>query len=266
MISDIRADTFFTLITGASMGIGEAFAREFGARGHNLVLVARSAEKLTTLADELLKERGIRVEVCIADLSHVNAPASVYQFCSERHIRVNYLVNCAGLSCAGYFDDILQEKLEEIMMVNMMALARLTRLFVSDMVARRQGTIINVASLGGLQGVPGLALYSASKAFVVTLTEALYRELKNKGISIVVVCPGFIDTGFFEHAGHNAAKIRLPLSRADVVVQAAITGLLKKKIRVFPTPLDFILVFLQRLLSRKIVVRLAGFFAAVNED
>jgi short-subunit dehydrogenase len=257
---------FFTLITGASMGIGEAFAREFGARGHNLVLVARSAEKLHALAEELRKERGVRIEVCVEDLSHVDAPASVYEFCSQLDIKVDFLVNCAGLSRAGYFDDILQGKLEEIMMVNMMAMAKLTRLFVSDMVARRQGNIINVASLGGLQGVPGLGLYSASKAFVITLTEVLYIELQNKGIHVVVVCPGFIDTGFFEHSGHNAAKIRLPLSRTDVVVKAAITGLVKKKIRVFPTLLDVILVVSQRLVSRKIVVRLAGFFAGVNDD
>ncbi len=264
--SDTGGGVFFSLITGASMGIGEAFARELGARGHNLVLVARSGEKLHTFAEALRKERGIRVEVCVVDLSYVDAAVFVYEFCTQLDIEVDFLVNCAGLSRAGYFDDILLEKLEEIMMVNMMAMAKLIRLFASDMVVRRQGNIINVASLGGLQGVPGLALYSASKAFVITLTEALYRELKNKGINVVVVCPGFVDTGFFEHAGHNAAKIRLPLSGTDMVVKAAIKGLVKKKIRVFPTMLDVILAFSQRLVSRKTVVRLAGFFAAVNDD
>jgi len=257
---------FFTLITGASMGIGEAFARELGARGHNLVLVARSGEKLHTLAEELRKERGIRVEVCVEDLSYVDGAVAVYEFCRQLHIKIDFLVNCAGLSRAGYFDDILLAKMDEIMMVNMMAMAKLTRLFVSDMVVRREGNIINVASLGGLQGVPGLALYSASKAFVITLTEALYRELKNKGINVVVVCPGFIDTGFFEHAGHDAAKIRLPLSGTDVVVRAAIKGLAKNKVRVFPTLLDLILVFSQRLVPRKTVVSLAGFFSAVTDD
>jgi len=257
---------FFTLITGASMGIGEAFARELAARGHNLVLVARSGEKLHTLAEALRKERGIMVEVCVVDLSFVDAAIAVYEFCSQLDIKVDFLVNCAGLSRAGFFCDILPGKLDEIMMVNMMAMAKLTRLFVSDMVARRQGNIINVASLGGLQGVPGLALYSASKAFVITLTEALYIELKNKGVNVVVVCPGFIATGFFEHAGHNPAKIRLPLSGTDMVVKTAIKGLAKKKIRVFPTLLDVILVFSLRMVSREIAVRLAGFFAAANDD
>ncbi len=259
-------DIFFTLITGASMGIGEAFAREFAARGHNLVLVARSREKLQILADQLCRERGIRVEVCVEDLSHVDAAVSVYEFCSQLHIKIDFLVNCAGLSQAGYFDDIPMGKLDDIMMVNVMAVAKLTRLFLPGMVARRQGNIINIASLGGLQGVPGLGLYSASKAFVITLSESLYMELKNKGIHVLVVCPGFITTGFFDHAGHNVTKIRLPLSGVDVVVQAVMRGLSNNRIRIYPTLLDAILVFLQRFASRKTAVRLAGYFAAVNDD
>jgi len=256
---------FFTLITGASMGIGEAFAREFAKRGHNLVLVARSADKLYALAEELRRECGVKVEVCVADLSHVAAPDFVYDFCRSRQITVDFLVNCAGLSRAGSFDTIPLEKLEEIMMVNMMAMARLTRLFVADMVSRKKGTLINVASLGGLQGVPGLALYSATKAFVITLSESLSCELHHKGIKVLAVCPGFIATAFFEHSGHNVGKIRLPLSRTDVVVQATFKGLMKNQIRVFPTLLDVVLVFSQRLVSRKTVVRLAGFFAAVEK-
>lgn len=259
-------DIFFTLITGASMGIGEAFAREFAARGHNLVLVARSEAKLYALAEELRRERGIRVEVCVEDLSHVDAPVSVYEFCCQHHIKIDFLVNCAGLSQAGYFDDIPMGKLDDIMMVNMMAMATLTRLFLPGMVSRRQGNIINIASLGGLQGVPGLGLYSASKAFVITLSESLFMELQDKGVHVIVVCPGFIATGFFDHAGHNVKKIRLPLSGVDVVVHAAMRGLKNNRMRIFPTLLDAILVFSQRLASRKTVVRLASYFAAVNDE
>ena len=151
------------------------------------------------------------------------------------------------------------------MMVNMMAMARLTRLFLPDMVARRGGSIINVASLGALQGVSGLGLYSATKAFVVTLSEALYGELKGKGIKVIAVCPGFINTGFFERAGHNRANLRLPMSETGVVVKAAIKGLKKNSVRVFPTLIDRVLVFSQRLVSRKIVIWLAGFIAAVKD-
>jgi short-subunit dehydrogenase len=256
----------FTLITGASMGIGEAFAREFARRGHNLLLVARSSERLQVLAEELRQESGVQVTVCVEDLSDAESPARIYAFCRTEHADVDFLVNCAGLSRAGDFDDIPLAKLEEVMMVNMMAMARITRLFLPDMVTRRKGNIINVASLGALQGVPGLGLYSATKAFVMTLSEALYEELKGKGVKVVAVCPGFINTGFFERAGHNAAKLRLPISETGVVITSAIKGLKKNRVRVFPTLIDNVLVFSQRLVSRKIVIRLAGFIAAVKDN
>ncbi|MBZ4220284.1 MAG: SDR family oxidoreductase [Chlorobium sp.] len=256
----------FTLITGASMGIGEAFAREFARRGHNLVLVARSGDRLQVLAEELRQESGVEVKVCVEDLSHAESPGRVYEFCRRHSAEVDFLVNCAGLSRAGDFDDIPLGKLEEIIMVNMAAMARITRLFLPDMVARREGSIINVASLGALQGVPGLGLYSATKAFVLTLSEALYEELKGKGVKVVAVCPGFINTGFFERAGHNAANLRLPISETGVVIKAAMKGLRNNKVRAFPTLIDAALVFSQRLASRKIVIRLAGFIAAVREN
>ncbi len=256
----------FTLITGASMGIGAAFAREFAGRGHHLVLVARSGDKLEDLAQELRQKGGIEVAICVEDLSDAESPARVYEFCRRLHGKVDFLVNCAGLSHAGDFDEIPLSRLEEIMMVNMMAMARLTRLILPDMVERKKGTIINIASIGGLQGVPGLGLYSATKSFVMTLSEALYVELKGKGVKVFAVCPGFVDTGFFARAGHNKANLRLPMSGVDVVVKAALKGLKKNSIRVFPTLIDKVLAFSQRAVSRKTVVRFAGYFAAVKDD
>ena len=200
------------------------------------------------------------------DLSDAESPARVYEFCHRQGVLVDILVNCAGLSYAGDFNDLPPGKLQEIMMVNMMAMVRLTRLFLSQMVERKKGIIINVASLGGLQGVPGLALYSATKSFVLTLTEALYMELKGKGIKVFAVCPGFVDTGFFGRAGHNTANIRLPISGIDVVVKAVRKGLKRNHIRVFPTLIDMVLAFSQRAVSRKTTIRLAGFFAAVKDD
>jgi len=254
------------LITGASMGIGAAFAREYARQGHNLVLVARSDALLQTLAEELRRESGVDVTVCVEDLSDAEGPARIYACCRRQHIGVDLLVNCAGLSYAGDFQEIPFGKLEEMMMVNMMAMARLTRLFLPDMVTRRVGSIINVASLGALQGVPGLGLYSATKAFVLTLSEALNGELKGTGVKVVAVCPGFINTDFFEHAGHNRANLRLPVYGTGVVVKAAIKGLKKNRVRVFPTLIDTVLVFSQRAVSRKIVIRIAGFIAAVKDS
>ncbi len=247
------------------MGIGEAFVHEFAVQGHNLVLVARSVDKLQLLAEELRRERGIQVEVCVMDLNENGAAESVYAFCCKRNIHIDVLVNCAGVSWAGSFVDIGLQKIEELVMVNMMTTAKLVRLFVADMVVRKKGTLLNIASLGGLQGVPGLGLYSATKAFMITLTEALAIELQGTGVRAFVVCPGFIATTIFEHSGHNIKSIRLPLSTTEVFIKETIKALRKKQVRVFPTLLDRCLVISHRFFSRKMVVRLAGFFAGAEK-
>ena len=254
----------YVLITGASMGIGEAFGREFARLGRNLVLVARSVALLQALGEELRQKHGVEVHVCVEDLSEADSADRIYEFCASKQLDVGLLVNCAGLSCAGDFDAIALQRLNEIVMVNMVALARLSRLFIADMVQRKSGGVINVASLGGIQAVPGLGLYSATKSFVITFSEALHHELKEKGISVVALCPGFIDTGFFSHSGHNVARVRLPVYGTDVVIRAALRGLRKNRMRVFPTLLDKILVFSQRMVTRQTSIRLAGFFAAVK--
>jgi uncharacterized protein len=253
----------FTLITGASMGIGEIFAREFASRGHNLVLVARSKEKLHELAAVLSAKHRVDVRVCAADLNEPGSTGRIYAYCDENRLDIDLLVNCAGLSWAGEFRDVPLEKSDEIMTVNMIAAARLCRLFLPGMLAARRGGIINVASLGGLQGVPGLALYSATKSFLITLSEALHLEAGKSGVKITAVCPGFIDTGFLERTGHDASGIRLPIYGADKVVRAAIRGLEKNRMRVFPTVLDSLLSFSQRFATRKFSARLSGLFAGI---
>ncbi|EAT58069.1 SDR family NAD(P)-dependent oxidoreductase [Chlorobium ferrooxidans] len=256
----------YVLITGASMGIGALFAREFAKRGRHLVLVARSAEAMHMLAEELRRSCGVRVEVFPADLRNPGSPERILEFCRLRHTEVDLLINCAGLSRAGDFDDIPPGRIDEIVMVNMMAPAKLIRLFLPDMIAGKKGGIINVASLGGFQGVPGLGLYSATKSFLITLTEALHAELKKSGISVTSVCPGFTDTAIFEHSGHNRTQIRMPVCKPEVVVEAAIKGLMKNRMLVYPTLLDRVLVYSQRVASRGIAIGLAGFFAGIRSD
>ncbi|NTU96209.1 MAG: SDR family oxidoreductase [Chlorobiaceae bacterium] len=253
----------YTLITGASMGIGETFALEFARRGHNLVLVARSEEKMQLLASELRAKHGTDVRVFRADLNDADAPSRIFIYCRDQRLDIDLLVNCAGLSRAGEFRQLPPDKLDEIMTVNMMAAARLCRLFLPAMILARSGGIINVASLGGLQGVPGLALYSATKSFLITLSEALHIEAGKSRVKVLAVCPGFIDTGFLDRTGHDASGIRLPIYGADKVVQAAIRGFENKRIRVFPTLLDAVLSFSQRFASRKFAVRLSGYFAGI---
>jgi short-subunit dehydrogenase len=262
------ADSFkrYILITGASMGIGEAFAREFAKRGRNLVLVARSTAKMELLAEEFQREYAIKVAVCAADLGERDSPHHIFEFCRCRSLDVDLLVNCAGVSRAGDFEHISVDKLEEIVMVNVMSLTKLTRLFLPGMTAMKNGGIINVSSLAGFQGVPGLGLYSATKSFIIKFTESLHAELKESGISVIVVCPGFTDTAIYEHSGHNTSNIRLPISGTKAVVDEAIKGLIKNKIQVAPTMLDRILVFSQRMVSREISTNLAGYFAGARGD
>ncbi|TLU82137.1 MAG: SDR family oxidoreductase [Chlorobium sp.] len=251
------------LITGASMGIGEAFAREYARRGNHLVLVARSRDRLLALGRELGSRYSIAANVFAEDLSDAGATERIYEYCRSNGIVIDILVNCAGLSRAGEFTQMPLEKFDEIVSVNMLASARLARLFLPDMIAAGSGGIINVASLGGLQGVPGLGLYSATKSFMITLSEAMHMEVKNRGVSVVAVCPGFIDTGFLERTGHDASVIRLPLYSAEKVVRAAIKGFEKNRLRIFPTPLDAVLSFSQRFVSREVTIWLSGFFAGI---
>jgi uncharacterized protein len=245
------------------MGIGEAFALEFARKGRNLLLVARSEDALQALAARCNESYGVDARVFAADLNDSAAPSRIYDYCADNLMDIELLVNCAGLSRAGEFRVMPMEKLVEIMTVNMTAAALLSRLFLPGMLSARRGGVINVASLGGLQGVPGLALYSATKSFLITLSEALNIEARKNGVRVVAVCPGFIDTGFLERTGHDASGIRLPIYGADKVVRAAIRGLEKNSVRVFPTMLDWLLVFTQRFASRKTAARLSGFFAGI---
>ncbi|MBM3422390.1 MAG: SDR family NAD(P)-dependent oxidoreductase [Chlorobi bacterium] len=253
-----------TLVTGASMGIGRALAEAFARKGHHLLLVARSGDLLEALAEELREGYGGRVFCCASDLAEHNGPERVFRFAAQHDLAVRILVNCAGISRAGVFSDLPFHDLDTIVSVNVIASAKLIRLFLPEMLAERKGTVINMASLGGAQGVPGLALYSATKSFMITLTEALHAELDGTGINVIAVCPGFVDTGFLEKAQHGRHGIKLPVYAVSLVVRAVLRSLEKPRMLVYPTLLDFFLVFLQRFASRKTAVRISGFFAAAK--
>jgi hypothetical protein len=257
---------YYTLITGASTGIGKALAADMAASGDNLVLVARSRERLEELAGELKRVHGVDVLVCSQDLGHRDGPSSVFGFCAGEGLAVDKLVNCAGFSVAGNFARMSEEELLQMAMLNMVAVAGLTRLFLPAMIERHRGTVVNIASLAGFQGVPGMAYYSATKAFVVRLTEALTGELRGSGVRIFAVCPGFIDNDqFYSRAGHDRSRIITPISSLDVVVSAVRRGLSGGSIHVLPTLFDRIMLFSQRLLPRTPVIWVAGLFAGAKE-
>jgi short-subunit dehydrogenase len=257
--------SFHTLITGASTGIGKHLAEYFAGTGDNLVLVARSKEKLDVLAEELHRSCGVDVHVCCQDLSESGAASRVFEFCEKRGLCIDKLVNCAGFSIAGDFRHMSEEEFVQMAMVNTVALTTLIRLFLSGMLVRRRGAVVNIASLAGFQGVPGMAGYSATKAFVLNLTEALYIELQGTGIRIFAVCPGFIDNDqFYIRAGHDRRRISVPVSGTGVVLRAVRKGLEGSQMLVLPTLFDHLLVFTQRFLPGKIAGILAGLFAGAR--
>lgn len=212
------------LITGASSGIGAAFAKSLASAGTHLILVARSEEKLYTLASQLAAQYAIRAEVIVADLSRVGAARTVFEETQQRGLVVDILINNAGFGTRGPFETIDAEREQQEIRLNIGAVVDLTHHFVPMMVERRQGVIINVASLAAFQPAPYMAVYGASKAFILSYTEALWGEYHTKGVRVLAVCPGSTATEFFHVMGAQDAtfgKVETP----EQVVQVALRAL-----------------------------------------
>lgn len=195
-----------TLITGASTGIGAEFARQFAARGEDLVLVARSADKLESLAAQLRAAHAVKVTVIAMDLSEPDAARELWEHTNRLGLDVTVLVNNAG---AGTHDDVAEadpQRLEREVALNCRTLVGTTARYLPQMRARSAGTIINLASTAAFLALPKMAVYGASKAFVLSFTEALWREERKHGIRVLAVCPGMTDTPFFESAGGAAVE------------------------------------------------------------
>lgn len=193
-------NTRWTVVTGASSGIGAEIARNFSAIGHNLILVARRRAKLQALADELSqRDRGM-VEVIEADLTKAKAPKALFDAIEEKGIAVHTLVNNAGFGLRGDFVELSIDEQLEMMNINMVALTKLSHLFLPGMMERGQGGIINVSSTAAFQAGPHMAVYYASKAFVLSFSEALHEEVKDHGLTVTALCPGPTDSEFRDRA------------------------------------------------------------------
>jgi uncharacterized protein len=219
------------LITGASGGIGYEFAKLFAADGYNLVLVARSAEKLAQLGDELQRLHGISVKVVPLDLVTSPAPQFLFDQLQREGIAIDVLVNNAGY---GKFGEFAQTPLEDSLgqiQLNIVALTALTRLFLSAMIERRSGKIMNVASTAGFQPGPLMAVYYATKAHVISFSEALANELAGTGVTVTCLCPGPTDTGFASRAGNDKTRLFKQVGAMDVktVARDGYRGLMKGK-------------------------------------
>jgi short-subunit dehydrogenase len=192
------------LITGASAGIGRAFAQELAIRGHDLVITARRQERLLSLQHDL-GELGVRVESIAADLTDPVAPQRLFDAIAERNIRVDVLVNNAGYGLGEVFAKTTWPQNADFLQVMVTSVAQLTHLFVPGMIERRYGRVIHVASTAGLiHGAPSSTLYAASKAFLVRFAESLSLELEDTGVTVTAVCPGLTRSEFHDVAGTRA--------------------------------------------------------------
>jgi short-subunit dehydrogenase len=195
------------LITGATSGIGLELAREFAKHGHSLFLTGRVEEELASVANELREKRNVLVQTFAQDLEESNAEGNIFEAVQRAGMQIDILINNAGLGYKGKFWEIPEEKYESILRVNVLTVLRLTRLFLPQMIQRGSGKLVNTASIAGFQPGPLLAVYHASKAFVLSLTESLAAELADSGITVTAICPGATDTDFFPKADMEDTRI-----------------------------------------------------------
>jgi short-subunit dehydrogenase len=225
----------WVLITGASSGFGEEFARQYAEQGHSLVLVARRLDRLQKIADGLRQQFGVEVVVEQVDLSDVAAIVQLHQRLRERAIAIDILINNAGHGLQGPFIDSKLDAALTMVQLDIASLTAVTHIFAQDMRTRGRGKILLVASLLAYQGVQNFAVYSAAKAYVLRLGEALHRELKRDGITVTALCPGMSDTGFATAAQQKITPaLKLLMMQPAPVVRAGIRALHAGRMSVVP--------------------------------
>jgi uncharacterized protein len=207
-------DRGVALITGASAGIGREFAKVFAEHGHELVVVARRKARLESLARELHEEFGATVHVVPIDLSERDSARRVFEIVTEQGLEIEILVNNAAMMRVDLFHEAQLDDQLAVIQLNVLSLAALTHLFLAPMVVRGSGKILNLASLVSFLPTPSFAAYGASKAFILSFTQALSQELKGTGVTATALCPGYTETdmmrGFFEASGGETLKSLLP--------------------------------------------------------
>ena len=246
-----------TLITGASSGIGAAFARKLAARGRNVLLVARSEDKLITLCSEVGRLTGIRAHYYPLDLLQPGASNQLLEETQKRGLVIETLINNAGFGSMGDFTGLDLTRELEIIDLNVKSLVELTHLFLRPMRERKQGTIVNVASTAGFQPVPYMATYAATKAFVLSFSEALWEENREHGVHVMALCPGVTDTNFFAAAKMDRPPMRT-IQTAEEVVETALRALAHRKSSVVSGWTNWLAVEAERFVSRSLVTKIAG--------
>ncbi len=256
------------VVTGASAGIGREIARVLAAQAHDLVLVARSRERLELLASELTADHGVSARVLAADLSRPGAPEAVLRAVEDEEGRpVDVLVNDAGVGTYGPFTETPLDETLAVIRLNVTALTALTRLFLAGMLERGRGRILNVASTAAFQPGPRMAVYYATKAYVLHFSEAIAEELRESGVTVTCLCPGPTKTEFHERAEmEQSGLLRVGrLMDAASVARAGVDGMLRGKRLVLPGVANKVAAFATRLAPRRGLTRLVDAIQAPRD-
>lgn len=246
------------LITGASNGIGLELAKIHAAKGGNLILVARSEAKLKSIKTELEQRYGIQAMVIASDLAVAGAAQAIYNTIAEAGLHVDYLINNAGFGDFGLFHTANWEKTAQMLQLNIATLTHLTHLFIPKMLAQKQGKIMNVASTAAFQSGPTMAVYYATKAYVLSFSEAIANELEGTGITVTTLCPGATESGFQSAAAMEESALvkgkQLPSSAE--VAKYGYNAMLKGKTVAIHGFMNWLMANSVRFVPRAIVVKL----------
>jgi short-subunit dehydrogenase len=252
----------YTLITGASSGIGLELARVFAANNHNLILVARSTDKLEALKTEIEKNSEVVAEVISADLSLPDSAEKLFEIIKNKNMMVDILVNNAGFGDHGQFVKSEIKRNDDMILLNVLTLTKLTRLFLTEMVANKYGKILNVASTAAFQAGPLMSVYYATKAYVLSFSEGLSEELLNTGVTVTALCPGPTESNFMKVANASDMKlldsVSIPTSKD--VAEYGYKALMNEEVVAVHGMLNGFMAkgtsFVPRFLLRKVVKRL----------
>lgn len=254
-----RLEGRWSLVTGASSGLGADFSRALAAEGSNLVLVARREDRLRDLARELEAEHGCETRVVPADLGEREAPERIHRLLREEGSAIDVLVNNAGFGLYGAFTEIPWDREEQMLLVDVVALVHMTKLFVRDMVERNFGYVLQVASIGAYQPTPTYACYGAAKAFVLSFGEALAYELRRTRVRVTVISPGVTRTEFLQVAGQKPTLYqRLSMMESPAVARAGVRAMLRGRPSVIPGLINALPVWSLRLMPRRTAAALAS--------
>ncbi len=260
MKTDLTSGTGATaLVTGASMGIGLELARVLASHGHNLILVARHRDTLEAVAGNLEGKHGIKAAVIPADLSIADAPAQLYDSVTADGLKVDFLINNAGFGLGGAFSDTDLDRELEMIQVNIAALTALTKLFLGPMLSRRSGRIMNVASTAAFQPGPLMSVYYASKAYVLSFSEAVAEEIRDSGVTMTVFCPGPTATNFARAALMENSRLfnMAHIARADEAARYAYDAMMRGRRVAVPGFQNKLIQQSNRLAPRRLVTMLS---------